>query len=174
MLMNEANAAILLNVLTGVWLSPTKRRFQMRYFSKPSAAIVMPVSPLPRLSRLLVAAMMLFTAASVFMSRAEAADLFTQNKLNATQQSKIARAVAQTRQLRSDGNMQTIQNNAMGQANAKNMSSNGNGNNNANTRSNDRSCNNNAANVEVAKGHRGKIENLTVVKGDVIMVCRSR
>jgi hypothetical protein len=147
----------------------------MRYFSKPSAAIVMPVSPLPRLSRLWVAVMMLFTAASVFMfmSRAEAADLFTQNKLNASQQSKIARAVAQTRQLRSDGNMQTIQNNAMGQANAKNGNGNSNTN-NANTRSNDRSCNNNAANVEVAKGHRGKIENLTVVKGDVIMVCRSR
>jgi hypothetical protein len=131
----------------------------MRYFSNPSSAIVMPSSGL------LIASMVLFTAAGLFMSCAEAADLFTQNKLNASQQSKVARAIAQTRQLRSDGNMQAIENNARGQANTGVS---------ANPRSNDRSCNNNAANVEVPKGHRGKIENLTVVKGDVIMVCRTR
>jgi hypothetical protein len=134
----------------------------MRYFSNPTAALSMPI---PRLSRLLIALMMLSTAGIVFTSRAQAADLFPQNKLNASQQSKVARAVAQTRQLRSDGNMRSIESNARGQANTGN---------NANTRSNDRSCNNNAANVEVAKGHRGKIDNMTVVKGDVIMVCRTR
>jgi hypothetical protein len=159
MLMDKAKVVGLPNVLTGIWLSPNKRSFQMRYFSNRPAAIVMSTP------RLLIASIMLFTTGSVLTPRAEAADLFTQNKLNASQQSKVARAIAQTRQLRSDGNMQSIENNARGQANTGN---------NTNARSNDRSCNNNAANVEVPKGHRGKIDNLTVVKGDVIMVCRTR
>jgi hypothetical protein len=132
----------------------------MRYFPTPSAEFA------KRIPHATIASMMLLTAACVLTTRAvEAADLFPQTKLNATQQSKVARAIAQTRQLRSDGNMQSIESNARAQANTGN---------NTNTRSNDRSCNNNAANVEVPKGHRGKIDNLTVVKGDVIMVCRTR
>ena len=148
----------------------------MRYFLNRSAACSTSRSALiaRQIPCATTASIILLLAACSLAPRADAADLFTQNKLNATQQSKIARAIAQTRQLRSDGNMQSIQNNATGQANAKNSSNNSNSNGNANTRSNDRSCNNNAANVEVAKGHRGKIENLTVVKGDVIMVCRTR
>lgn len=140
----------------------------MRNFPNPSTAIARQISCVT------IASMVLLTATCLLKTRAEAADLFTQNKLNASQQSKIARAIAQTRQLRSDGNIQSTQNNALEQANAKNKGSNSNSNNNAYTSSNDRSCNNNAANVEVAKGHRGKIENLTVIKGDVIMVCRTR
>lgn len=148
----------------------------MRYFPNRSASRSTSRSALitRQIPCATTASIILLLAACSLAPRADAADLFTQNKLNATQQSKIARAIAQTRQLRSDGNMQSIQNNATGQANAKNSSNNSNSNGNANTRSNDRSCNNNAANVEVAKGHRGKIENLTVVKGDVIMVCRTR
>jgi negative regulator of sigma E activity len=114
-----------------------------------------------------IALMMLLTAACVLVAhatRAQAADLFPQKSLNASQQAKVARAVSQTRQLRSDGYSKSIENNARGQVNTGDSK----------TRSNDRSCNNNAANIDVAKGHRGKIDNTTVVKGDVIMVCRTR
>jgi hypothetical protein len=114
-----------------------------------------------------IALMMLLTAACVLVAhatRAQAADLFPQKSLNASQQAKVARAVSQTRQLRSDGYSKSIESNARGQANTGDSK----------TRSNDRSCNNNAANIDVAKGHRGKIDNTTVVKGDVIMVCRTR
>lgn len=131
----------------------------MRNFSNPT---VLTARQIPRV---IVASIMLLTAACVVTTSAHAADLFPQNKLNASQQSKVARAIAQSRQVGSDGAIKSIQNNALGQANTGN---------NANTRSNDRSCNNNAANIEVPKGHRGKIDNLTVVKGDVIMVCRTR
>jgi hypothetical protein len=128
-------------------------------FSIPSVAIAR------QLPHLAFASIMLITSMSVLSTNTLAADLFQQTKLNSSQQSKVARAIAQSRQVGSDGAIQSIQNNALGQANAAN---------NNKTRSNDRSCNNNAANVEVAKGHRGKIDNLTVVKGDVIMVCRTR
>lgn len=129
----------------------------MRNFSIPSAVIAR------QISRLTIASVVLTTVMGALTTGAQAADLFPQNKLNSSQQAKIARAISQSRQVGSDGATRVIQNNALGQANAAN-----------NTRSNDRSCNNNAANVGVPKGHRGKIDNLTVVKGDVIMVCRTR
>lgn len=118
-----------------------------------------------------IALMMLLSAACVLFThatRAQAADLFPQKSLNASQNAKVARAVSQTRQLRSDGYSKSIENNARGQINTGASSGSG------NTRNNDRSCNNNAANIDVAKGHRGKIDNTTVVRGDVIMVCRTR
>jgi hypothetical protein len=65
--------------------------------------------------------------------------------------------------LRSDGYSQSIERNARGHATIFN-----------NSNPHDRSCKNDAANVEVPKGHRGKIDNTTVIKGDVIMVCRAR
>lgn len=114
-----------------------------------------------------IALMMLLSAACVLFAhatRAQAADLFPQKSLNAGQQAKVARAISQTRQLRSDGYSKSIENKARGQASTSSST----------PGSNDRSCNNNAANIDVAKGHRGKIDNTTVVKGDVIMVCRTR
>jgi hypothetical protein len=93
---------------------------------------------------------------------AHADDLFPQKSLNAKQQAKVARVVAKGRQMRSDGAIQALVNDANGQVDDQVR------------RNSEHICNNNAANLQVPAGFRGKVDNTTVVKGDVIMVCRTR
>jgi hypothetical protein len=99
---------------------------------------------------------------------ASANEFFRAKGLNASQQAKVSKALAQGRRLGSEGTYSSLArgSESQGYAAANQAKS--------QVPSNDRSCTNDAASVNVPKGYRGKVEPTTVVKGDVIMVCKSR
>jgi hypothetical protein len=115
----------------------------------------------------------LITAAFVFAcvalpSAAGANEFFRAKGLNASQQAKVSKALAQGRRLGSEGTYSSLARGSESQGfAAANQAK-------SQVPTNDRSCTNDAASVNVPKGYRGKVEPTTVVKGDVIMVCKSR